>query len=128
MKRDFDLIRAILFDIERLTLHEQNGEYRFVHGDQDAVATALELMLDKGLIDAKDWGHMDSHSAEKYAMIRLTWEGADFLDTVRDDEIWLSTKGGIQAAKGFSFDLMKALAKGFVKKQIENKTGIELEL
>ncbi|MDQ3247562.1 MAG: DUF2513 domain-containing protein [Pseudomonadota bacterium] len=128
MKRNFDLIRLILLDIESKTISDRNGTYEFAYDDRDAVAHSLELMLDHGLIEAKDWGTMGDHPADKYGMVRMTWEGADFLDTVRDEEIWKKTKAGAEAAKGFSFDLLKALAKGFVKKQIEAKTGVELSL
>jgi hypothetical protein len=45
---------------------------------------------------------------------------------IRDPEIWRKTKEGVGAAKGFTFDLLKDLAKGFVKKQIEDYTGVKL--
>ncbi len=56
----------------------------------------------------------------------LTWEGHDFLDSVRDPKIWAKTKDGALAAGGFTVDLLKDLAKGFVKKQIEERTGVTL--
>jgi hypothetical protein len=51
---------------------------------------------------------------------------ARFLDTVRDPEIWKKTKEGAISAKGFTLDLLQDLAKGFIKKQIEERTGITL--
>ena len=63
-----------------------------------------------------------------WSAVRLTWDGCDFLDSVRDDEIWRQTKDGVTKAGGFSLDLMKALAKGLIKKQIETHTGVELDL
>lgn len=128
MRRDFDLIRLILLDLEGKSIADRNGTYIFEHPDRDAVAYALELMIDRGLIVGKDWGSMDDHPADKWGMVRITWEGADFLETVRDEEIWKKTKAGVASAKGFSFDLLKALAKGFIKKQIEDKTGVEITL
>jgi hypothetical protein len=56
----------------------------------------------------------------------LTWEGYDFLDSVRDPVIWSRTKKGAIEAGGFTFDLLKDLAKGFLKKQIEERTGVAL--
>lgn len=85
----------------------------------------MELMLDKGLIEAKRW---DTYQSKNFAMVRLTWEGADFLDAVRDPEVWRKTQEGVKAVGSFSFDLMKALAKGFVQKQIEKQTGIDLKI
>jgi hypothetical protein len=57
---------------------------------------------------------------------RLSWAGHDFLDSVRDREIWAKTKNGALAAGGFTIDLIADLAKGFLKKQIEDRTGVEL--
>jgi hypothetical protein len=45
---------------------------------------------------------------------------------VRDPKIWAKTKDGALAAGGFTVDLLKDLAKGFVKKQIEERTGVTL--
>jgi hypothetical protein len=58
--------------------------------------------------------------------IELEWAGHDFLDSVRDPEIWAKTKQGAETAKGFTVDLLKDLAKGLVKKQIEDYTGVKL--
>jgi hypothetical protein len=56
----------------------------------------------------------------------LTWQGHDFLDSVRDPKIWAKTKEGALAAGGFTVDLLAELAKGFLKKQIEERTGVKL--
>jgi hypothetical protein len=61
-----------------------------------------------------------------YAIKRLTWEGHDFLDSIRDPKIWEKTKKGVEGAGGFTVDLLKDLAKGFMKKQIEEYTGVKL--
>ena len=45
----------------------------------------------------------------------------DFLDSVRDPETWAKTKKAAAGAGGFTVELLRDLAKGFVKKQIEEK-------
>ena len=59
---------------------------------------------------------------------KLTWAGHDFLDAVRDPAIWAKTKAGATAAGGFTFDLLKGLAKGFMKKQIEELMGVQIDI
>lgn len=59
---------------------------------------------------------------------QITWAGHDFLDTIRDPAIWRETKAGAKQAGGFSIELLKALAKGLIKKKIEQHTGVELDL
>ena len=56
----------------------------------------------------------------------LTPAGHDFLDSVRDPETWAKTKKAAVGAGGFTLDLLKDLAKGFLKKQIEDRTGVRL--
>ncbi|MFG1375448.1 DUF2513 domain-containing protein [Xanthobacter autotrophicus] len=58
--------------------------------------------------------------------LRLTWQGHDFIDSVRDPKVWENTKNGATAAGGFTVDLLRDLAKGFIKKQIEEYTGIQI--
>jgi len=81
-------------------------------------------MTDAGLITSEGYicGHIE------YGFIELTWCGHEFLDEVRDNEIWRKTKDGAQSAGSFSFDLLKSLARGFAKKQIEDYTGIKLDI
>jgi hypothetical protein len=57
---------------------------------------------------------------------RLSWYGHDFLDSIRDPKIWERTKRGAEAAGGFTVDLLKDLATGFIRKQIEERTGVKL--
>jgi len=57
---------------------------------------------------------------------RLSWAGHDFVDSVRSPEVWAKTKKGAEAAGGFTVDLLKDLAKGFIKKQIEDLTGVKI--
>ncbi|MFM9934987.1 MAG: DUF2513 domain-containing protein [Novosphingobium sp.] len=129
MKRDFDLIREILLHVEQ-TAKPLSPEYyyHFEHEDRDGVANSLQLMADKGLIEAEEAPVHGAHPSDWYAQVRLTWDGCDFLDSIRDDEIWKKTKAGASAAGGFTFDLLKALAKGLIKKKIETHTGVNLDI
>jgi Hypothetical protein (DUF2513) len=56
----------------------------------------------------------------------LTWAGHDYLDAVRDPEIWKKVRQTTDAAGGFTLELVKDLAKGFIKTQIKKHTGMEL--
>lgn len=58
---------------------------------------------------------------------RITWKGHEFIDTVRDPEVWRKTKENLDKVGNFGIEGVKALAKGFLKKQVEKHTGIELE-
>lgn len=129
MRRDMDLIRAILLKLEKL--HQGIGTIHFDFDDESlqfeeydpiVVVGHIKLMAEGGLIDAKV-------TVQRETMFNgITWAGRDFLDSVRDDQIWRRTKEGLNQAGGFTLDLAKALAKGLVKKQLERLTGVSVEL
>ena len=129
MKRDMDLIRELLLKLEALPL--QLGESVHLTPDRDEIAVPgydvaeidyhLSQILQAGFIDQ---GGM--RAAYGIGFRSLTWEGHDFLDSIRSPEVWAKTKKGAEVAGGFTVDLLKDLAKGFVKKQIEEYTGVKL--
>jgi hypothetical protein len=92
MKRDDDLIRCLLLKMEEseysdyvcaLTIDsEQEEEREYFH---------LQLLSDAGYV--LETGH---HSGA----FRLTNQGCDYLNTIRDSEIWSKTK---VAAKGVGY-------------------------
>ncbi|MBP2573505.1 MULTISPECIES: DUF2513 domain-containing protein [Agrobacterium tumefaciens complex] len=126
MKRDMDLVRDLLLQIEKFD-QGYGGDIEIETGDHEpqVVAEHLRLLLEARLIEG-DAVPDDEYAFDHILPTRLTWSGHDFLETVRDPEIWKKTKEGALSARGFTLDLMQDLAKGFIKKQIEERTGIAL--
>jgi hypothetical protein len=131
MKRDMDLIRQFLLDIEGGSSDFDFGLNRLVSGEGAEERCAREeiaqhkrynfvLAIDSGLIDALRF--VDG----SFQVKKLTWAGHDFIDSVRDEKTWAKTKQGALAAGGWTLDILKDLAKGFIKKQLEEQTGIKL--
>tara|TARA_Y100000296_G_scaffold83612_2_gene115056 strand:+ start:159998 stop:160423 length:426 start_codon:yes stop_codon:yes gene_type:complete len=135
MKRDMDLIRDLLLQIEDgrrsfdlLTpeiaeILGESSEGRLPREQAELLEYHLDLLDNAGLITIKA-----KLSGAAWQIGQITWAGHDFLDTIRDPAIWRETKAGAKKAGGFSLDLLKALAKGLVKKKIEQHTGVELDL
>ena len=128
MKRDMDLIRVLLLKLENWQMergdnvHIRPNDPRLPQGHSvDQMDYHLDLLMEAGFISGPDGQPMDG-----IMFRRLSWQGHDFLDSVRDQEIWEKTKKGVEGAGGFTVDLMKELARGFVKKQIEEYTGVKL--
>jgi hypothetical protein len=88
----------------------------------DQIGYHLALLREAGLINCPETRPI----AAGIGFRRLSWEGHDFLDAVRDSKIWEKTKSGAAAAGGFTMELLRDLAKGFVRKQIEEYTGVKL--
>ncbi len=89
MKRDMDLVRAILIAIER----EQNTSITNLQLD-DYCGDGNEnyhvvLMIDAGLIEGNI---ISSTGGSAYIINGLTWEGHEFLDAARSESLWKKAK------------------------------------
>lgn len=113
MKRDWDVIRDILTEVEGLSPDERN---RFSYGLGKAYATHDHTISEHALllykagylsgIPINTLGCSAIHSPE------LTWEGHDLLDTIRSRPVWERIKT-ISVEKGIelTFDSIKRLSK-----------------
>lgn len=111
MKRDMDLIRSILLDIEESPAGE-DWDIETIAKDKEAatVAKHLELMIEAGFVKGKV--DSDIGCTEYWVSgIELTWEGYEFLDASRNSEVWKKVKSTvIDSGMSFSKDvLMSAL-------------------
>lgn len=129
MKRDMDLVRELLLRLEAIPMPAVGGialtyddKSLAVEGKSvEEVAYALKLIRDAGFLKVTP-----TQPANGVAFLGMTWAGHDFVDTIRDPEIWTKTKEGATKAGGFTVDLLADLAKGLIKTQIKKYTGVEM--
>jgi hypothetical protein len=129
MQREMDLIRELLFRLEALPM--RLGEERTIPLDAEEIAVpGYDLnQIDYHLTQIRKSGYIDEGGARPMLGIGfrcLNPAGHDFLDSVRDPETWAKTKKTAAKAGGFTLDLLKDIAKGLIKKKIEDHTGIKL--
>ena len=86
MKRNMDLIRKILLTIEeehdgrnRVQIHSVEGYPR------NEVSFHVHLLVDAGYVNA---GKVGALQGTVYLIRGITWEGYEFLDAVRSDNVW----------------------------------------
>lgn len=124
MKRDMDLVREILLQVESHNSPDEELENLKVEGFDDLlIFYHVHLLSDAGLLWATEARAIGIY---EWSPIALTWAGHEFLDSIRDPEIWEKTKNSARSAGGFTMDLLKDIAKGFFKKKIEEHTGVSL--
>lgn len=100
MQRDWEIIRKILLKIEALPTEDSTFTSNDLENvDSSIVAYQMRLMLDAKLIEG---GCRDAIGAPFCHAFRLTWEGHEFLDTVRNDTVWNELK---KQAKTKTIDL-----------------------
>jgi hypothetical protein len=136
MKRDMDLVRELVLRVESfdpltggpaetfLNLNSAEPALQFDGFTVAEVHYHLRLLKDAGFLDTA----RELPGSAQVMAKGLSWSGHDFADSVRDADIWRETKAGAKKAGGFTIDILVALAKGFVKKKIEEHTGIRLDL
>jgi len=96
MKRDMDLIRAILLTIEE-SEHDYAPKIEIPGYTQEQIGYHAILLKEAGLIEATEVSTMGSQSPE--AIIeRLTWSGHKFMDAARDKTMWNQAKDKIGSA------------------------------
>jgi Hypothetical protein (DUF2513) len=131
MKRDMDVIRELLLKLEALTLPVNNptilggadGRVAIEGRQAEEILQHLFWLQEAGFLNPP----ANPNSRRQAIQFEsLTWAGSDFLDSIRDAETWAKTKKAAAGAGGFTVDLLKDLAKGFIKKQIEDRTGLKL--
>lgn len=110
MKRDWDIIREILIATENLepnktlTLGEFDTEKAF------SISYHVELLDEAGIINASLSQEFCGGSTQ-FHVYRLTWEGHEFLDSIKSNSTWDKTKSLISEKGGaMSFDLIKGAA------------------
>ena len=131
MERDMDLIRDLLLKIaggqkmfptlssDEASILRITLETPMTREEAEKLKYHLDLLEQRGLIEIE-------MRSSGYLVKGLTWQGHDFLDSIRDPAIWEKAKNGASSAGGWTVDLLKDLAKGLVKKQIEEYTGVKL--
>lgn len=117
MRRDNEYLRDLLFEFE---------------SDSDYLIPASPVLDDteKG---RKRWHHIQLLEDYGYiletgiGMYRLTSQGHDFIESIRDEGIWEQTKKAVTETGGnVTIEMIKSIACGFLKKKIQDHTGIVL--
>lgn len=117
MQRDPEYLREILFEMEEsaddfLILTQAFG----MGPDERKRWYHVQLLCDTGLVtQISDSG------------FRLTSQGYDFVDAVRDEGRWRKVMGWISdKGGGLTIDIIKALAVGLLKEELSEHSGIPL--
>lgn len=109
MKRDWDVVRQVLSEVEAVSPEERD---RFAYTAKDADRAKIEhalLLLDAGYLEGTPVRPVsDPPSLHRPA---LTWRGHELLDTIRSKALWERIKT-LAGEKGLelTFDSIKALA------------------
>ncbi len=117
MKRDMDLVRQLLLQIEQNGSPALSNVPSMEGFDNDDVVHHVTLLRQAGLVKAIDASSFDGVD---YLQIEMTWQGHEFLDDVRDPEIWKKTKEGAGKVGSLSLGVLADIAKAAVAAKMKD--------
>ncbi len=91
MQRDWELIRKLMLDVEKLKQGESLAPVSVDPDDPDKIGYHFKLMVDAGLIIGTNPCLEPNNFYMCYARC-LTWIGHELLDFIRGDSMWLGIK------------------------------------
>lgn len=114
MKRDMDLIRLILLEIE-------NSEDEEIENLTIKGYSTKEILYNAKLLEQNNMiEYCKEDIIGNYYIGSMTWDGNDFLDKVRDNSNWKKTKDVIkEKALPFTFDIVKSVATTLISSAAE---------
>lgn len=89
MKRDMDLVRKILIEMEEWPPYPGNRRIEIEGYTDEQITHHIGLMTQAGLIHALNASSFDG---EAWLPQSITWEGHEFLDAARSDSVWNKAK------------------------------------
>lgn len=129
--RDMDLIRRLLLEIEsgRRAFEIVGDDVADLLGidksatmavaEADQLEYHLELLASAGFIELERTNIV-------WRIRTLTWTGHEFLDSVRDGDVWKHAKAGAKKAGNQSIAFTWELAKAYAKHLAGERLGITL--
>lgn len=123
MKLDKELVREILLAVE--AYDEAQGWMELTIEGRTAEDVSYHVMLldEAGLLSGISLGGLNHF---EWQPRRLTYKGHEFLDTVRDPEVWRRTKEGAEKAGVAGLGMLVELGKAYARQLLKERLGIEL--
>ncbi len=116
MKRDDDYLRDLLIELEAQEDYVTIiYEHLSMNDEENKKLYHVNLLCDVGFMT-----QINEHA------YRMTNDGHDYLETIRNDAVWQKTKEGAAKIGGATLGIMKDIALAYVKKEAAEKLGMTL--
>lgn len=123
MKRDMDLVRLILLEIEDKFRSTALHNLAIDGYDTETVAYHCKILYEAGLISDYKAQYADNE-IYVFGVGSLTWDGNDFIEKIRDNSQWKKVKDTItQKGLPMVIETIKTIANAFVVAAAEGITN-----
>lgn len=124
MRRDMDLVRSILMQVEAADGPLDMGDMDPCGHTEEKVAYHIELMAQRGLVSAtvrRAYGG----AVMLCRVDALTWDGRDMLDAVRSERVWARARRAIADSVGTAtFDVVKGVCSAIAQRMALDAAGL----
>lgn len=118
MKRDLELVKLILEHFENKSDWQGEQVVPIEGYEQKLIDYHIQIMYEAGLLNAEPAVTANGRIYDALPF-RLTWQGHEFLDNIKDKSRWDKLKKIIKDKGGsFSFELIKELAVKLAEQQL----------
>lgn len=115
MKRDWELVREILLRTEALDPNESLTLKDFDEDLRYLISYHVKMLTNSGLLHSIISNNIGNNPTQFHVQ-ELTWEGHEFLDSIRVESTWQKVKAFVKDKGGvMTFDVIKAVAANIVK-------------
>ncbi len=117
MQRDMDFVRDLLLRIANAEVAIDSDELLPQDPDDADRAKLVQHLLmlteEAGFVKGEHIGE------DEWVDLDLTWNGHEFLDHIRDPEMWRQTKAGATKIGDWSLKAIGSIAEGILKARID---------
>jgi len=116
MRFEKDMVREILLAIEASDTDPRELINLEIPGrSSEEVAYHVQLLAEAGFIEAQELSDMGCYD---WRAQRLTFQGHEFLDTIREPEIWRTTKENAKKVGGAGVQMLFEIGKACIKQKL----------
>ncbi|MEW6303439.1 MAG: DUF2513 domain-containing protein [Verrucomicrobiota bacterium] len=118
MKRDLNLVRAILLDIEAAPAGGPITRFHYEGKEKAEILEHIQLLLDAGLVEGEV--RLDHRNCPNACLVyRMTWNGQEFVARAKNDTLWKKVlaqaeEKGLSTSMAVINGLLEAAAKKYV--------------
>lgn len=127
MKLNHDCVRSVLLAIED-TEFEDSITIDYLKNklndfsEEEIIYTCLKLH-EANYIEAITVPRLKSHLPGINRILQITWDGHQFLDTIRDNEVWSTTKTVLSKVSSASLTFASSVASQVLTNMISKSMG-----
>ncbi len=112
MKRDMELIRALLLDLE------EDEESDLSHWSEEQLLYHMVLLIEAELVHGS-YTDGENGIPVSACALRLSWSGHEFLDSARDTTVWAKAKTKLgKTGTSVSLSVLTSLLTKLAKEQL----------